>query len=182
MTKADQRKISKFLSLILRHKPEIVGITLDRRGYADTRELLSKLHYKGFEISPEQLKEVVENNDKKRFAFSEDFSRIRASQGHSIQVDLGLLELEPPEVLYHGTAASNLPSIKEQGIHKRSRQYVHLSVDIPTAIEVGSRHGKPVVLEIRAGEMHKQERRFFLSENGIWLTDEIPPEFITFPS
>lgn len=182
MTEADQRRISKFLSLILRHKPEIAGITLDRRGYADTRELLSKLHYKGFEISTEQLKEVVENNDKKRFAFSEDFSRIRASQGHSVRVDLDLLELEPPAILYHGTAVSNLRPIKEQGIHKRSRQYVHLSVDIPTALAVGSRHGKPVALEIRAGEMHKQGEKFFLSENGVWLTEEIPPEFITFPS
>lgn len=182
MTEREQRKISKFLSLILRHKPEIAGITLDRQGWADTQELLAKTPSKGFRISLEQLKEVVKNNDKKRFAFSEDFSRIRASQGHSIPIDLDLQQVEPPDILYHGTAVSNLPSIREQGIHKRSRQYVHLSVDIPSAIKVGSRHGKPVALEIRAGEMHKQGNSFFLSENGIWLTEQIPPEFITFPS
>lgn len=182
MTEAEQRKISKFLSLILRHKPEIVGITLDRQGWADTRELLAKLHYKGFQIDLEQLKKIVATNDKKRFSLSEDYSKIRAAQGHSFQVDLGLLTLEPPEILYHGTAVSNLPSIREQGIHKRGRHHVHLSRDIATATNVGSRHGKPVVLEIRTGEMHRQGIEFFLSENDIWLTDHIPPEFITFPS
>lgn len=182
MTEKEQRKISKFLSLVLRHKPEVVGIILDRQGWADTQELLAKLHYKGFQITLEQLQEMVANNDKKRFAFSEDLSRIRASQGHSFEVDLGLLELEPPEILYHGTAVSKISSIKEQGIQKRSRQHVHLSVDVPAAIMVGSRHGKPVALEIRAGEMYKQGNKFFLSENGIWLTDRVPPEFIIFPS
>lgn len=182
MDEKEQKKISKFLSLILRHKPEAVGITLDPQGWASTAELLTKAHYKGLPLTMGQLREVVENNDKKRFVLSRDEGKIRASQGHSIPVDLGLVEQEPPQVLYHGTAASNLRSIREQGINKKSRQHVHLSGDVPTAMKVGGRHGKPVVLEVNSLDMHRQGKKFYLSENGVWLTDEIPPEFINFPS
>lgn len=181
MTEAERKRVSKFLSLVLRHKPETIGINLDEQGWASTRTLLTKAHYKNLSLSMEQLKEVVETNDKKRFSFSEDYSKIRANQGHSLQVDLGLLPQEPPEILYHGTAVRNLPFIMKEGIQKRNRQHVHLSPDVPTAEKVGSRHGQPVVLQIRAAEMSRAGKKFFLSENGVWLTDEVTPDYIKFP-
>lgn len=182
MDKKQQRRISKFLSLILRHKPETVNLTLDPNGWADVAELLKKLRDKGFQITFPELQEVVVNNEKKRFAFSPDMAAIRANQGHSLTVDLGLIESTPPEVLYHGTADKNILSIKEQGIVKGQRQQVHLSLDKATAKEVGQRHGKPVVLGVKSGEMFRQGNKFYLSANGVWLTDFVPPGYIEFPS
>lgn len=175
------KRLSKFLSLILRHKPETVDLSLDQNGWAATEELLDKINKKRFSVSFEELRFVVENNDKQRFSFSSDFSRIRANQGHSLKVDLDLPQKTPPEILYHGTAEKNLASIRKTGINKGSRHHVHLSVDTPTAENVGMRYGKPVVLEIKAREMHEQGMRFYESNNGVWLTDHIPTEFIASP-
>lgn len=171
-------KTSKFLSLVLRHKPSEANIELDNNGWTDVNILLSNIAKRGFKLSLEELKYLVENNNKKRFAFNDDFSKIRASQGHSVEVDLDYTPEEPPEYLYHGTATKNLDSIFQTGLEKRNRNHVHLSKDIETAINVGSRHGKPIVLKVKALEMHKKGFEFFLSANGVWLVDNIPVEFI----
>ncbi len=173
MSPKDRDKTSKFLSLILRHKPETIGIRLTPEGWADTSLLLEKL-----DISTEDLREVVELNDKKRFILSEDGRRIRANQGHSISVDLELTPITPPELLYHGTAERNVASIMENGILKKERNHVHLSENIETATQVGARYGKPVVLRVKASDMHAAEHLFFRSENNVWLTDFVPSEFI----
>ena len=178
MTEKEQKRASKFLSLVLRHKPQVIGLTLDQNGWAETAELLEKMKRNGRGLSVEQIKEVVANNDKKRFAFSPDFKRIRANQGHSLQVDLDLKEKAPPEWLYHGTTERNLDSIIEKGILKGKRHHVHLSPDEATAKKVGSRHGKPVVLPVEAGAMHQQGIKFYLSENGVWLTEHVAAEYI----
>lgn len=169
---------SKFLSLILRHKPEIIGLTLDENGWACTEDLLTKINASSRSLSLDELKELVDTNDKKRFAFSEDFSRIRASQGHSVDIDLNLKQQTPPDTLYHGTAEKNIQSIKQQGLLKGSRNHVHLSCDRDTARKVGLRYGKPVILTIDAKSMHEQGCRFFQSENGVWLTDYVLQEYI----
>lgn len=168
-------KKSKFLSWVLRHKPEEVGLKLDPCGWANVEELLEAMRF-----DPEILREVVETNDKKRFSFNEDGTRIRANQGHSIMVDLGLEPVGPPPILYHGTAEKNIHNImmRCEGLQKRGRQYVHLSEDQETAIKVGQRHGKVVVLTIRACHMVEHGFQFFLSENGVWLTDHVPSEYI----
>lgn len=180
MNEKEQRRTSKFLSLVLRHKPETIGLSLDVNGWANTQELLEKMKSRGRGLSFEQLIKVVENNDKKRFSFSADRSGIRANQGHSLKMDLELKELVPPDFLYHGTSERNLSSIKEKGIVKRQRHHVHLSPDEATAFVVGSRHGKPMVLTVKAGQMHSRGVRFYRSENGVWLTDHVFPEFIDF--
>ena len=174
----EHKHISKFLSLILRHKPETIGIELDNEGWVSVDELLEKLKLHGKPVSLEQLQEVVATNNKKRFRFSDDGKRIRANQGHSVAIDLALAPTTPPPVLYHGTATKNLDSIFEKGLIKGSRQHVHLSKELGTAINVGARHGKPVVLEVDAAQMHQLGFHFFLSENGVWLTDHIPPKFL----
>ena len=176
-----RKKISKFLSLVLRHKPETIGLELDENGWASVEELLDKMNRDPYSLSFDDLKEVVETNDKQRFIFSEDYKQIRANQGHSIQVDLALEAQTPPGILYHGTAIKNLESIKEKGLIKGSRHHVHLSADKKTALTVGGRHGKPVVLEVQAMNMYQAGMDFFLSENGVWLTDHVPPHFISFP-
>ena len=173
-------KISKFLSLVLRHQPERIGFRLDEQGWVQVSELVDGARRAGVELSIELVQEVVQKNDKKRFKMSEDGSKIRASQGHSIPIHLGLDPVEPPEVLFHGTASPFLPSIREKGLTRRSRQHVHLSPDEKTATRVGRRHGKPVVLRIQAKRMHDQEYVFFFSENGVWLTERVPPSFIEF--
>lgn len=174
-----ERDISKYLSLVLRHQPGNLGITLDDAGWTDVEILLAKMQNKGMQVNFELLKQVVENNDKKRFAFNQDFTRIRASQGHSVSIDLGLQAQEPPDFLYHGTAEKNLDSILAEGLKKGSRQYVHLSSDIETAIKVGKRHGKPVVLKVNSGKMSLNGQQFFLSENKVWLTDYVAPPYLT---
>jgi putative RNA 2'-phosphotransferase len=171
-------KTSKFLSLVLRHNPEKIGITLDENGWTNVNELMIKLSVKGHKINIDSLKWVVENNNKKRFAVNEDFSKIRANQGHSVEIDLNYESKMPPEHLYHGTATKNLSSILAIGLKKQNRHHVHLSIDKETVINVGSRHGKPVVLIIKSKEMHEKGINFFLSANGVWLVDEILPEFI----
>lgn len=170
-------RTSRFLSLVLRHKPEVIGITLDEHGWADVDALLRGLSAR-FPLTREQLEEIVRSDSKNRYAFNEDHSRIRANQGHSVAVDVELEELPPPEVLFHGTGEKYMKSILEQGLLPRTRLYVHLSDDAETARTVGARHGKPVVLVVRSGQMHRDGYRFYRSVNGVWLTEHVPPEYL----
>jgi putative RNA 2'-phosphotransferase len=179
---ADMVRTSKFLSLILRHKPEEIGLTLDANGWADVEDLIRLANQHGTALSRPLLEQVIAESDKKRFAWSEDGQRIRASQGHSVKVDLDHPVSKPPELLYHGTAARFIDSIRSTGLHSADRQHVHLSPDVVTATSVGQRHGKPVVLIVRAGAMSSAGHKFFLSANGVWLTERVPAEFITFPT
>ena len=174
------RRTSKFLSLVLRHAPENAGIALDTEGWTDVETLLAALALRGHRMSRDDLDRLVATNNKKRFAFDPTGTRIRASQGHSVAVDLALAPRVPPDVLYHGTVARFLESIRAQGLLPGSRRHVHLSPDVETARIVGARRGKPVVLGVRAGAMHAAGHGFFLSENGVWLTDTVPPEFLIF--
>jgi putative RNA 2'-phosphotransferase len=171
-------KTSKFLSYVLRHKPEAIGVTLDQNGWVETGVLLEACRLHNHPLTREELEEVVRSNDKQRFAFSEDGSKIRASQGHSIEIELDYWVIEPPELLYHGTATRYLASIQEQGLVKGKRHHVHLSGDVETARKVGMRHGKPVVFQIAAGEMRRNGFVFYLSANGVWLTDHVPTRYI----
>ena len=170
---------SKFLSLVLRHQPEIIGLSLDDAGWADI-DVLIRLSQPHRPLTRALIEQVVEENSKQRFAISEDGRRIRANQGHSIEVELGLQPLAPPTRLYHGTATRFVDAIRREGLVKRSRQHVHLSADADTATAVGARHGKPAVLIVRAGEMAAAGHAFFRSENGVWLTDAVPVGFIDF--
>jgi len=172
--------ISKLLSYILRHSPETIGISLDENGWADVNELIAKFDLYDRKIDFERLDYIVENNDKKRFAFNDDKTKIRASQGHSIAVELNLNQAEPLAYLYHGTVEKFLSAIKSQGLQKMSRQHVHLSADRETANKVGGRRGKPVILIINGREMHRAGYKFYLSANNVWLTDVVPAEYITF--
>lgn len=171
-------KISRKLSYILRHHPDEIGLQLDEQGWGSVSYILSKLTIAGEPLSMDILQEVVATNDKKRFAFNEDLSLIRASQGHSVEIELGYIAQEPPLVLFHGTAAKNVESIGNQGIIKGNRHHVHLSSDEATAKKVGQRHGTPVILTIKAKAMHEAGHAFFMSENGVWLTDFVPVKFI----
>lgn len=174
-------RISKFLSLVLRHRPQKIGLTLDKNGWTPVDHLITQANRHGVPLTPAVLAQVVQQNDKQRFAFSEDGLRIRASQGHSINVDLGLAPVEPPAVLYHGTADRFLPSIREKGLIAGRRDHVHLSAGEATAVKVGQRHGRPVVLQVRAAEMHAAGHSFYLSANGVWLTNHVPAEFLHIP-
>lgn len=178
MDNKEKYKASKFLSLVLRHKPEEIDLVLDIEGWANVDQLLDKLNINKLKISFVDLKEIVDLNDKKRFVFSSDFSKIRANQGHSINVDLKLKPITPPNILYHGTAEKNIASILDKGILKQNRNYVHLSTNIETANNVGMRYGKPVILEISALEMIKNGYLFYQSENKVWLTEFVPPNFL----
>jgi putative RNA 2'-phosphotransferase len=182
MDKKKIKGISKGLSLVLRHKPEHIGIELDEQGWVGVDTLLEAFSRHFFPITLAELQVVVAENDKKRFAFNDDNSKIRASQGHSIEIELGYEAQTPPEFLYHGTALKFLQSIQNQGLTKQSRHHVHLSSDKNTAKQVGSRHGSPVVLEVKAQKMFEQGFLFFQSENGVWLTDSVPVEFLIFPN
>ena len=173
-----KRSISKFLSLILRHSPQAIGLQLDENGWADIEELLVKSADHGNPFSRVELEEIVATNDKKRFAFNDVHTHIRASQGHSVNIDLDLQQSEPPEYLYHGTVSKFLQSIKEKVLLKMSRQHVHLSSDRETATKVGSRRGVPIILEIRSGQMYKEGISFYLSENNVWLTEAVPSQYI----
>lgn len=175
-------KHSRFLSLVLRHDPSAIGIQLDDAGWVDVTTLLAALQSRRSPITREVLVEIVETNNKRRFAFSEDRLRIRASQGHSIEVDLELEPSSPPDLLYHGTAAKNLDSIRANGLLRAQRNHVHLSADHATANRVGARHGTPVVIEIKSGRMADSGFTFYLSENGVWLTAHVPSIFIVFPN
>lgn len=173
------QQLSKFLSLVLRHKPETIGITLDENGWTDVEILLANLIKAGTAINRQTLDEIVATNNKKRFAFNEDSSKIRASQGHSVAIDVGYAPQRPPMILYHGSAIKNNESILANGLDKRNRTHVHLSADTQTALTVGSRHGKPIIFIINAEDMHTDGYLFYLSENGVWLTDAIPAKYIT---
>lgn len=173
---------SKFLSLILRHKPETIGLAIDEHGWLDISTLIENANSKGHAITLELLHEVVATSDKRRFMLSEDGMKIRANQGHSVEnVDLQLEPIVPPEVLHHGTVAQFIPSIRQHGLLKRSRNHVHLSTDMETASKVGKRRGQPFVLTITSLQMHETGHVFFQSANGVWLTDAVPVEFIEFP-
>lgn len=171
-------KLSKFLSLVLRHKPETIGIQLDKNGWTDVQILLQKIQQFGKAIDLKTLQAVVDNNDKKRFAFNEDRSKIRANQGHSLKIELGYTPQTPPDILYHGTVERFLESIFQTGLDKRQRHHVHLSSEIATATNVGKRRGKPVILKINTLKMHADGFLFYLSKNGVWLTEKVPLKYI----
>lgn len=174
----EHKYFSKFLSYTLRHHPEKIGLTLDNKGWANVSDLITKMNTPDAALTMEILETIVASNDKKRFAFNDDKTKIRASQGHSIPIDLDLQPVTPPAILYHGTAQQNLESIQANGLLKQSRQHVHLSATTETAIQVGSRHGKVVVLVVQTGQMHKAGYTFYLSDNHVWLTDHVPVEYI----
>ena len=175
----DLKEIGVFISLILRHKPEVIGITLDKHGWAKVDELINGINASGkYSIDMVLLEEIVRTDNKQRYSFNEDKTKIRANQGHSIDVDVELKEAVPPEILYHGTGEKYVDSINTEGLKPKSRLYVHLSRDIDTAVKVGKRHGKPVVYSVSAGKMQRNGYRFYLSENGVWLTKVVPFEFL----
>jgi putative RNA 2'-phosphotransferase len=182
MDRSRATSISKFLSLVLRHEPSAAGVALDPQGWVGIDELLDGCARKGKTISRDELFEIVAGSDKQRFALSDDRRRIRASQGHSVQVDLGYEPVPPPQVLFHGTVERFLESIREKGLLKGERHDVHLSETIQTATKVGQRRGKPVVLTIRAADMHRDGHQFRRSENGVWLTESVPAKYIQFPA
>lgn len=170
-------RTSCFLSLILRHKPETIGISLDEHGWADVAELIEGIS-KTREFNMDILEEIVRTDEKERYSFNEDKTLIRANQGHSIPVDVELEEVEPPEKLWHGTGEKYVASIDEIGLIRKSRLYVHLSKDKETALKVGSRHGRPVLYTVKTREMYQDGYTFFLSKNGVWLTKEVPVKYL----
>ena len=169
---------SRRLSLVLRHRPESFGLALDARGWCSVSDLLAAFAEHGAALDRATLVEVVETNDKRRFALSDDGERIRAVQGHSVEVDLDLTPHAPPEILFHGTTARFLAAILREGLAPRGRHHVHLSADVVTARAVGGRRGAPVVLRVAAGEMHRTGHVFLRAENGVWLTASVAPEYL----
>ncbi|MEP6904391.1 MAG: RNA 2'-phosphotransferase [Actinomycetota bacterium] len=170
--------ISKFLSLVLRHKPEEIGLTLDENGWANVAALLENAAKAGNDFTFEELAETVATNDKKRFAFDETQTKIRASQGHSLKVEIGFEEKTPPAILYHGTAERNVKAILESGLKKMARHHVHLSSEPETARSVGIRYGKPVIFKIETVSMLAENFKFYVSANDVWLVTEVPPKFL----
>lgn len=170
--------LSKFLSLVLRHEPGRIGITLDDAGWTDIDALLSRCAAAGRPLDRSTLRRIVDSSDKQRFALSDDGARIRANQGHSVTVDLRLVPVEPPALLYHGTAEHAVPSILASGLNRGARHHVHLSESAGTASAVGRRNGAPVLLRVAAGRMHNEGHTFYRSDNGVWLCDTVPPSFI----
>lgn len=177
----DLVRLSRYLSLLLRHDPGRIGLALDAQGWADIDALIRLARADGKPIDRDRLLRIVAENDKQRFALSSDGMRIRANQGHSVDIDLGLAAADPPETLFHGTADRNLASILATGLNSGRRTHVHLSPDSVTATRVGSRHGNPVVLVIATGQMHRDGHLFYLSPNGVWLTDHVPAGYIRVP-
>ena len=178
MNHEQQKRISKRLSLHLRHEPQSLGLTLGEGGWVGVDALLAAFAKKYSPLTQEELEEVVRDNDKQRFSFDPTGTKIRANQGHSAQVDLQLEPQTPPEVLYHGTPAQSLSAVLAEGLKKMSRHHVHLSPDVETATRVGQRRDKPVILRVRAREMHQAGYVFYCSDNGVWLVDEVPAEWI----
>ena len=178
MNEKEKYRISKFLSLVLRHKPDEIGLHLDEHGWADVSELITKAALRGRIFATQDLEEIVATNDKQRFAFNSDRSRIRANQGHSIDVELQLEATTPPEQLFHGTVERFLPAIRAKGLLKMNRHHVHMSRDKVTAEKVGDRRGTAIILTIRSGDMYKDGFVFYLSTNGVWLTDHVPAKYI----
>ena len=168
---------SRFISLILRHKPEVIGITLDEHGWADVSELIEGINITR-KLDMEGLERIVAEDEKQRYSFNEDKTLIRANQGHSIPVDVELKKEEPPEILYHGTATKYEDAIDKEGLIPKSRLYVHLSGDEETARKVGIRHGKLVMYKVKSGELHRDGYEFFLSVNGVWLTKSVPVKYL----
>ena len=168
----------RFLSLILRHRPEVIGITLDEHGWADVDKLLAGIN-RTRPLDMAGLEEIVRTDEKQRYSFNADKTKIRANQGHSVPVDVELQAVPPPELLYHGTGEKYVASIEAQGLLPRTRLYVHLSGDYETAFKVGARHGKPCIFEVRAGQMAADGYRFYRSVNGVWLTKEVPARYLT---
>lgn len=179
MSPSQTTSASKFLSLVLRHEPSAAHVTLDSAGWVEVEALLDGCAKEGRPLTRDELEHVVVTNAKKRFEFSADGTRIRASQGHSVEVELEYAPCIPPPVLYHGTATRFLDSIREKGLLKMQRHHVHLSVEIKVTMDAGARHGKPVLLTIQAGEMHLAGHVFYRSTNGVWLVEHVPPQFIT---
>jgi len=175
------RGISRFMSYVLRHHPEEINLQLDPAGWADVGQLLDGMSRDGRTVTREMLDYVVDTNSKQRFVYSEDGLRIRATQSHSFDVELGYEPAEPPEILYHGTTKKAVFSIERQGLTRQKRHHVHLHVDTETSLDVGGRRGKPALLVVRALEMHQAGFKFYVSPNNVWLTDHVPPEFIDFP-
>jgi putative RNA 2'-phosphotransferase len=175
------RRASKFLSLVLRHDPDSIGVAMDPAGWVAIAELVERTADQDHPLTAELIRRVVATSDKQRFALSPDGHRIRANQGHSIEVDLGLDRVEPPPLLHHGTATRFLDSILAEGLRPGQRRHVHLSADRATATEVGARHGRPVVLDVDAGAMHKSGIVFHRSANGVWLTDAVAPQYLSLP-
>lgn len=174
-------KLSRLLSYVLRHRPDKFGLELAKGGWISVDSVINALRNAGHSVSREDIAQVVETNDKKRFALSEDGTRVRANQGHSLDVELGLQPVSPPERLFHGTIAKALSGIRESGLVPRSRHHVHLSPDVSTATAVGARRGRPIILEVASGAMSEAGLVFYLSENGVWLTDHVPVRYIGFP-
>lgn len=172
---------SKFLSLVLRHKPEVIGIRLDRNGWVCINDLLTALEGHGRDLDLDRLQHIVATNDKKRFEISADGNRIRARQGHSVEVELGYEPAEPPARLFHGTVAKYLSSIRAEGLTPGSRNHVHLSPDEKTAIAVGARRGKPIILIIDSQHMHDNGHLFYLTDNNVWLTGRVPAQYLSIP-
>ncbi len=171
-------RVSKYLAKHLRHAPHKIGLTLQPGGWVSVVDLLIAARNHGLPISYDDLVECVKTNDKQRFAFNESGDLIRANQGHSVEVDLQLEEREPPETLYHGTVEWSLPSILKEGLVRGKRHHVHLSKDVETATRVGARRGKPVILTVDAKRMRQDGHKFYLSANGVWLTDAVPTVYL----
>ncbi len=174
------KNISKLMSLVLRHQPEYIDVELDENGWLDVNELISGINRKGINADNDLIKEIVVSNGKQRFIFNEDQTRIRANQGHSVNVDVELKQVIPPEYLFHGTVPRFMENIEVEGLKKMSRNHVHLSEEKETALNVGSRRGKPIVLTVKSGEMHRDAIAFYRSENGVWLTGNVVPKYIEF--
>lgn len=179
MADRDDVRLSKHLSLVLRHRPGSVGLELDPRGWVEVAALLAALGQHGRSVTREDLDRVVRTNDKQRFEWDRAGDRIRARQGHSVPVELGLAPAEPPAVLFHGTTQRVVPAILAEGLRRQQRHHVHLSPDAATARRVGARRGEPVVLEVDAAGMARAGHRFWRTANGVWLADRVPPEFLT---
>ena len=171
------KNISKYLSLILRHKPEVIGISLDEHGWTNVEELIAGIA-KDHDFNMELLEEIVRSDEKQRYSFNEDKTLIRANQGHSVPVDVELVEQIPPDILWHGTGEKYVSAIDTEGLIPKSRLYVHLSKDEDTATKVGTRHGKPVVYHVLAKKMYDDGYKFFISVNGVWLTKTVPVKYL----
>lgn len=170
--------ISKLMAKALRHRPDVLGIVVDEHGWTDVNDMIDAIRKKYQSFNLETLECIVEESEKKRYSFNENHTKIRANQGHSLPVDVELKIAAPPDVLYHGTARKNIETISAEGIKRMNRLYVHLSADIPTALNVGSRHGAPAVFEVDSRQMNRDGYQFYLAENGVWLSEFVPSQYI----
>ena len=174
----DPIALSKFLSFVLRHKPEAIGLVLGDNGWVEIADLVTKATAGGEVFTAEDVLTCAANNDKKRFTISDDGLRVRAAQGHSVEVDLALTPTTPPDILFHGTATRFVDAIRAEGLKPQSRQQVHLSRDEATALKVGQRHGKPHIFQVEAGRMQADGYHFYVADNGVWLTDAVPSGYL----